>query len=150
MAYLHPDDTFSETFTSEVITIETNTPGGENRISFVYDEHDNAIAQETFIDILFTVTVTDEPFADGLYLTNQVRAIENGTPGISSATDGIIQIVLDEPVLEITKGIVESDNDADIYSANANVHTYFTEPGSSTGINSSRLEQSISSDWLDV
>ena len=51
-------------------------------------------------------------------------------------------------MLGITKGIVESDNDADIYSANANVHTYFTEPGSSTGINSSRLEQSIFSDWL--
>ena len=56
-------------------------------------------------------------------------------------------------MLEITKGIVQSDNDADVYSGNPAVSTYFTEPGVNTGTNTnlsdSRLLQTISSSWLD-
>ncbi len=147
---LHPDDTYSDAFPLEPITLQTNVANGENRVSFIYDEHDDTTAQETWIDILFTVTVSDDPFVDGLYLTNQVRGTEDGTPLVPSNTDAIIQIVLDEPVLEITKGIVQSDNDADVYNGNAAVSVYFTEPGNNTGINGSRLEQTVSSSWLDL
>ncbi len=141
---LGPTDTFSTVFPLEPIFLETFTENGENRLSFVYGENDDIAPQQTYIDILFTVTVNSEPFADGLYLANQVRGTENGTPLVDSNTDDIFQIVLDQPVLEITKGIVESDNEADIYSGNTTVDNYFTEPGSA-----GRLEQNITSDWLD-
>ena len=133
----------------ELPVLQTNIVNGENRVSFIYAEHDDTTAQETWIDILFTVTVSDEPFADGLFLTNQVRGTEDGTPLVPSSSDAIIQIVLDEPVLEITKGIVQSDNDADIFYGNPSVSGYFTEPGVNTGINGSRLLQTVSSTWLD-
>ena len=74
-----------------------------------------------------------------------MRGTEDGTPLVPSNDDAIIQIVLDEPVLEITKGIVQSNNDADIYSGNPAVDAYFYEPGSA----GSRLVQPITSSWLD-
>ena len=144
--HLHTNDSFSETFSGELPVLQTNIVNGENRVSFIYAEHDDTTAQETWIDILFTVTVSDEPFADGLFLTNQVRGTEDGTPLVSSDSDAIIQIVLDEPVLEITKGIVQSNNDADVFSGNPTVSCYFTEPGVNTGTNTDINDSQIAAD----
>jgi len=64
---------------------------------------------------------------------------------------GIIQIVLDQPDLHITKGVVETDNDVvdattPAFSGNATVDDLFTEPGT-TGFRSEG-GTTISSDWL--
>ncbi len=148
--YFHTDDTFADNFGAEPIDVVINNAGGENSISFVYDEHDDVAPQETTIDILFTVTVTNDPFADGIFLTNQVRGTEDGTPLVNSDTDAIVQVVLDQPVLDITKGVVETDNDVvdgttPTFSQNADVDDYFTEPGGA----GSRLDGvTISSAWL--
>jgi hypothetical protein len=53
------------------------------------------------VDILFTVTVSDDPFADGLFLTNQVRQVETSTNAGDSFNDAIVQINLGEPALNI-------------------------------------------------
>ena len=82
---------------------------------------------------MFTVTVSDDPFTDGLYLTNQVRGEEDGTLLIPVNSDAIVQIVLDQPELNITKGVVEVLDGGDTYgtfAANDNVDTSFSEPGS--------------------
>lgn len=84
-----------------------------NLIQFNYGDFDTdgAVpdAPET-VDILFTVEVSDRPFADGLLLTNQAQALESTTSQEASTSDAINQILLNEPELVITKGIVGSDN----------------------------------------
>jgi fimbrial isopeptide formation D2 family protein/uncharacterized repeat protein (TIGR01451 family) len=149
--YFHTNDTYADSFGAENIDVVIVATGGENRVSFIYDEHDDSTPLHTTIDILFTVTVADDPFADGLYLTNQVRGIEVGTHLVNSNTDSIVQIVLDEPELNIIKGVVETDNDVvdsttPVFIGNNSVDDYFTNPGT-TGF---RGVETISSSWLDT
>ena len=72
--------------------------------------------QSSVIDILFSVTVSDDPFADGLFLTNQARTGIDSTNNISQVFDAIIRFTLREPVLAVTKGIVSTTNPAAAYS----------------------------------
>ncbi len=107
-----PDDTFHNIYDDgsghDYPSITTSGP--ENSIRFIYGDFDDNDTAERTIDLLFTVTVNDDPFADGLYLTNQVRANDGSTNAGASFSDGIIQIELGEPVLEITKGVSQSNN----------------------------------------
>ncbi len=58
------------------------------------------------IDLLFTLEISDEPFRDGLFLTNQVQVTEENSVNDPAATPAIVQIQLTEPVLNIRKGAV--------------------------------------------
>ncbi|MEN9406143.1 MAG: hypothetical protein RLZ12_427 [Bacillota bacterium] len=59
------------------------------------------------IDIIFTLTVNDEPFVDGLFLTNQVQSSGNNTQSPTTITaNAIIQFELKEPLTTLYKGIV--------------------------------------------
>ncbi len=62
------------------------------------------------LDLLLTVTVSNDAFADGLFLTNQVQSGEGNTqsPGTESVASAIIQIVLNQPEVSIYKGVVAS------------------------------------------
>ncbi len=128
--------------------------GAQNSLIFDWDPYHNQSGgsdNNTVIDIVFTVTASNEPFADGMFLTNQVRATEQGTPLADNSTDAIVQVVLDQPELQLTKGVVETDNDitdatTPTFSANATVDDLFTEPG--TGGFRSEGGTVLSSDWL--
>lgn len=67
--------------------------------------------EEALIEILFTVTVVDAIFADGLLLTNQSTVNEQNTEGGAVATTEIAQFTYAEPVLNLTKGVVAFDSD---------------------------------------
>lgn len=58
------------------------------------------------IEILVTSTVTNEPFADGLYLTNQATWSYNNTFSSNTSLDNIAQIQLSAPEVLISKGVV--------------------------------------------
>lgn len=58
------------------------------------------------IDLLFTVVVADEEFGDGLLLTNQVTSTETNSFGEVFEDNAIVQFVLGEPELNITKGVI--------------------------------------------
>ncbi len=60
------------------------------------------------IDIFFTLTATDAPMVDGLFLTNQQRVTYNNTENVVSVGDAIVQLQIAEPVLSINKGVVAS------------------------------------------
>ncbi|MCK9237948.1 MAG: DUF4347 domain-containing protein [Thiopseudomonas sp.] len=60
------------------------------------------------IVIRFTVTVADDPFVDGLFLTAQAQGQDNNTPGDANSHQAIKKIQLNEPVLEIKHGIVST------------------------------------------
>ncbi len=101
-----PSDTFYA-YSSVVPTVQAYD--SENSLEFFYGDFDDTRDLATVVDLLFTVTVTNDPFADGLFLTNQVRAHEGSTVLTENNQDAIIQLILTEPDLEITKGVVDAD-----------------------------------------
>ncbi len=90
--------------------------GAANSLVFDYGSFDSPADTSTVIDLLFTVTVTNEPFADGLYLTNQVRVHEGSTNAADATADAIVQIRLREPSLAVRKGVCSTDNPDEQYS----------------------------------
>jgi uncharacterized repeat protein (TIGR01451 family)/fimbrial isopeptide formation D2 family protein len=83
-----------------------------NSFSFNYGDFNDPTNQVNYIDLLFTTTVTNVPFADGLFLTNDTLECEGTT--FSTAADicqrSIAQVKVREPKLSITKGVVATDN----------------------------------------
>lgn len=87
-----------------------------NSVTFTYGNYALYPAQLSYADILFTVTVSTDPFADGLLLTNQARSQTSNSVGTVVNADAIVQITLDQPVLAITKGVVGTDNPAGVFA----------------------------------
>ena len=120
-----PSDTFRAIYGS---TPGLTTDAVSNSVVFDYGDFDIVGGSATDIDILFTVTATDDPFADGLMLTNQARRVQDTTNAGNFVNDAIIQIVLGEPELNITKGIVATDNPNASFSTGVGPVT-FSAPG---------------------
>jgi fimbrial isopeptide formation D2 family protein/uncharacterized repeat protein (TIGR01451 family) len=121
-------------------TLTADIPSNSFTFSFTNIAASPTVASTA--DFLFTVKVIDEPFGDGLKLTNQVTGQEfkhGGELSVFSTT--IKQVVLTEPDLRISKGVIQTDNDAGSFTLNPQGPFSFTEPGSSgnrfTGIISS-------------
>jgi uncharacterized repeat protein (TIGR01451 family) len=62
------------------------------------------------IEILFTVTATSIPYADGPFMTNQGVSSHQDTHLHPVGDDEIVQVVASHPSLQIRKGIVATDN----------------------------------------
>ncbi|MGQ0602336.1 MAG: beta strand repeat-containing protein, partial [Anaerolineales bacterium] len=107
------------------VTVDANS----NSLAFNYGDFDDPANTDTDIDLLFTVTVSDDPFADGLFLTNQARAAEGTTNAGVQTLDGIVQIQLTEPVLTTTKGIVATSNSNNVFNPSPNAPVAFNAPG---------------------
>ncbi len=91
-------------------------PPTTNSIKFDYGPNFNDptnLPRKT--DLLFTSTVTNQPFADGLFLTNEAQECENNTFGITFCQAAIAQVNLREPRLSITKGVVATDNPKGVF-----------------------------------
>lgn len=121
-----PADTFFA-LSGRVPTISVDAAG--NAVEFDYLAFDDPANTPTTIDILFTVTASNQPFADGLFLTNQARVQEGSTNAGNSIVDAIIQILLNEPNVVITKGVVTSNNTADVYAPTTVGPVSFSAPG---------------------
>ena len=87
-----------------------------NSVQFAYGDYALYPPEASTADILFTVTVSTDPFADGLLLTNQARSQTRNAVGSFQTADAIVQITLDQPVLTITKGVVGTDNSAGVFA----------------------------------
>ncbi len=81
-----------------------------NSLSITFGDYDDNNNVDTTIDLLFSVVVTSEPFADNLFLTNQAESSEGSTNAGTTTGTNIIQIVLREPVIEMTKGVIATDS----------------------------------------
>ncbi len=151
-----PDDTFSGIAAggiSGIVPTVSSDPVA-NSLTIDYGTYDDPPNRPSVVDLLFTVTITDEPFADRLFLTNLVRQHEGSTNGGEDDTDTIIQIQVFEPVLRIMKGVVGSDNAAaDVYTP-ANVGLVgvsvpsiacprFTPPKTSAGLTSAPVNSNM-------
>lgn len=85
-------------------------------------------------EILFTVTATDKPFADGLFLTNQQETSYGSTQNSSITAADIVQVIVRFPELELKKGVIGTDNASGVFSLSQVGPTgiTFAAPGSST------------------
>ena len=122
--------------TNPVVTPVFSVDGVANSLTITFPEYDSITNTDSIIDILFSLTVESDPFADGLFLTNQASASEGTTNAGDQTVDDIIQIKIGEPVLYIGKTAVSSDNpddrfvpeDASVDVADLIVGS-FTDPG---------------------
>ena len=119
----------------------------DNQINFDFGTFTADPREAVQIEILFTTTVTDAIFADGLLLTNQATAIEDSVVSGTVDTTAIANFIYSQPELEITKGVVAADS-ADPSAAfdAATGPVTFTAPGSA----GARFGGTITSDDLDV
>ena len=104
-------------------TVPTQAPvvtsdGNANKIVIAYADYDDTRNQSTKVDLLFSLVVSDDAFADGLFLTNMAHAYEGTTNGDDGTADAIIGFVIGEPVLVGTKGIVWTSNSNTTFDAN--------------------------------
>ena len=111
-----PLDTLYD-YTDESSTGFFNPPtidddGVSNSLTFNYGTYDSSTNSETVLHVLFTIRANDSPFADGLFLTNIVRAFENNSAMDESIEDAIVRFQLGQPALNITKGVVATDHPA--------------------------------------
>ncbi len=103
-----------------------------NELRLFYGDYDDPANQTSTVHLLFTVTTADDPFADGLFLTNQVRSLEANSHLEASTEDSIVQIQLGQPELNITKGVVATDGPAAAFAPSPPVAAPLTisPPGS--------------------
>lgn len=104
-----------------------STNANSNSLSFDFGDFSIAPRQEIVIEIVFTSTVVDAFFENGLLLTNQASATEENTNNESQVTTEIAQFVYGEPQLEISKGVIAADFGTIDGPAGPSI---FTDPGS--------------------
>ncbi|MFQ3662562.1 MAG: isopeptide-forming domain-containing fimbrial protein [Chloroflexaceae bacterium] len=100
-----------------------------NSVSFNFGSFDDPQSLPSRIDLLLTVQASDRPTADRLLLTNQVRRIA-GSTGLTQATDdAIVQVLMTQPVLRISKGVTGSTNPGALLNPPAPGPVSFAPPG---------------------
>ena len=102
-----PNDSYHLLTASITPTLSTNSAA--NSVIWTYGNDDGVGRSSSNIDLLFTVTVSNDPFADGLFLTNQAQVGESSTNSGDNSENNIVQILLTQPVVDITKGVVWTD-----------------------------------------
>jgi len=112
-------------------TVTTNT--ANNQLIWDYGTYQDPALGPSVIDLLFTVVISDQPYADALQLTNRATAQEGTTNSVDANQDGIVQIVVLEPDMRFFKGVVATSNTAPIYTPNGGASNIPAGPASITG-----------------
>ena len=118
----------------------------DNTVSFDYGTFDTDPDQKRQIDLLFTLTIDDEPFADKLQLTNQLRERSENSFGAPTVVDALRQLTLGAPNVRIDKGVVATDATGATFTPGTVGPVPFTSPGGS----GTRFTGKISSAALDT
>ncbi|HKO99586.1 MAG TPA: SdrD B-like domain-containing protein [Pyrinomonadaceae bacterium] len=110
-----------------------------NSINFNYGSFNDTSNLSRKIDLLFTYKVTSQPFADGLFLTNEAQECETNTFGARFCQVAIAQVNLREPNLRIRKGIIATNNPNGTFThpglQTANLSTAQAPPGATFTLN---------------
>ena len=121
----------ADTFFARSDAVPTLTADAtSNSLKFAYPAHEDPANSPSTIDLLFTVTASDQPFADGLFLTDQEHVVEGTTNTAPVIQDRIIQVQVSEPSLTITKGAVATNDATDTFAPGSVGPVAFTAPGS--------------------
>ena len=94
---------------------EVTTDAVGNSVTFDVEDVQTAPGDApATIDLLLTVTLSDEPRADGLFLTNQARMTFSDSFATAEVRDEIVQLELTNPQPAIHKGVVATDGVGDL------------------------------------
>jgi uncharacterized repeat protein (TIGR01451 family)/fimbrial isopeptide formation D2 family protein len=152
---LGPSDTL-HALVAPLKPIFTPDPG-TNSIKFDYGDFNNTANTPLKIDLLFSYTVTNIPFADGLFMTNEAQECENNSFGGTFCQTSIAQVKVREPNLRIRKGVIATNNLAGQFSqpgspglAQAPVGATFSLSGVSGSVNSTNLLNLMDSNLTNV
>ena len=113
------------------VTPTLSADAAANSLSFDFGSFDDTADTTTQIDILFTLTVSDDPYMDGAVLTNLALGLEDTTNNGQLFHSGTERFTLMEPGLSLRKGVVASNNAAAVFVPNPPAPITFNAPGSS-------------------
>ena len=123
-----PSDTF-HTIVGGIPTLSTNAI--DNSFTLDFGSHDDVLNRPSTLDLVFTVQVQADPFADRLFLTNQVVTTQNNSNTTISTQTGVTQIQVTEPTINgIRKGVVSTSNSQGQFSPSIVGPVSFSSPGS--------------------
>lgn len=100
------DDTLSS-LTGVIPTLIVDAT--QNTISFIYGNVYNATQPQATVHILFTITATGNPMADGLWLTNLLNINYQNSQGELFSANQIVSLKTGEPQLTIKKTVTPSN-----------------------------------------
>lgn len=85
--------------------------GTANSLTFAFNDYSNTNNDSQTVEVIFSLKVSDQPFADQRFLTLLAQAQQADTITQSpTATNDLIQIELAEPELTIKTGVVKVSN----------------------------------------
>jgi len=122
-----PADTF---FARSGIAPTVTADAAANSLEFAYPAYSDPANAPSAIDLLFTVTASSQPFADGQFLTNQEHVVEGNTNSTPDVQDQTVPLQVSEPALTITKGAVATNDAANAFAPAAVGPVAFSAPGS--------------------
>jgi hypothetical protein len=114
--------------TTPVIPISADAT---NSLSFDLGSFDDPSDTTSVLDIIFTVTVTNAPYADGSIITNLTQGDERTTNSDTHYYFSGAQFKLKEPGISLRKGVVASNNAAAVFVPSPPGPVTFNAPGSS-------------------
>jgi fimbrial isopeptide formation D2 family protein len=82
---------------------------GANGLRFFFGDRSDATDLPLAMQVAVTVTATDAPFADGLYLTAQSQAGGRSTASEPVVSQSIDRILTTVPTVQLSKGVVQDD-----------------------------------------
>jgi uncharacterized repeat protein (TIGR01451 family) len=136
----------SWTYASPPMTL--SLPPLTNSIKFTYGTFSDSTNTPREIDLLFTLTVTNDPFPDGLYLTNEAQECESNTFGSIFCQTAIAQLHVREPALRLTKGVVRASNPNAVFTPSLVGPITFTPPPGPPSCSPPRFSGTIDSTYL--
>ena len=126
-AQFGPSDTF-RAYSGIVPTLLQNST--QNSLRFTYGDYDNPANTPTTIDLLFTLTVSSEPFADQSFIANQAHESEGSTNNGPFAQDALQWFILTQPALQTTKGVIWSSGAGAVFDPTPVGPVAFSGPAS--------------------
>lgn len=93
-----------------------NTADNSFTIKYLPNLNNPANTPPWNVDIRYTVTVSNAPFADGLFLTNEVQECESNTFKETFCQTAIAGFELTEPNVRIRKGVIATNNPNSVFT----------------------------------
>ncbi|WP_160154704.1 isopeptide-forming domain-containing fimbrial protein [Microbulbifer sp. ALW1] len=129
--------------------VTTSADSGNNSITWTLDPVEQLSSVGGHVQLLFTVQVLDQPFTDGLFLTNVASVTVNGTDETVTLPPGGIQIEVVSPDVNVTKGVISTDDGSGIFDPDPPGPVTF-DPAGTPGDGSPPWTGTITSDDLDT
>lgn len=85
------------------------------------------------VQLLFTVVVQDQPFTDGLFLTNVATVTVDSTESSTTLPPDGVEVEVLSPNITVTKGVVSTDNGNGVFDPTPNGPVIFDEAGTPVG-----------------